>query len=573
VCWALLTAGSTAAHAQQQPVDPVRRGLDLERRGNYADAAAAYREALKQKPAEAPALFGLERSLLALDRVAEIVPDAQAAIAANPSAGAFYGVALRAWAAADRLDSVRAVAERWAGLDSTDETPYREWGDAALARHDREEARHAFLTARDRLHRPDALAGELAILLSQDQDWPKAVHEWAVALQQVPGYLGTAVNALAGAPDSVHGEMVRLLAGEPPPGARLLEADLRARWGDPLGGFQVLASSLPADRAGAAEALSGFLVQIRDQRGPGARRAQALTLAWLADRTVEPRASQLRAEAAQAFADVGDEEYARRMLGGLATDPGTVETTTAGAATALIGVLLKEGKVEDAERKLGEVKGRIASEDWLALRRGVAWGWVREGKLGRADSMVVGDSSVEGLALAGRLQLLGGELDSATTLLKLAGPYAGSRDEATQRTVLLAMLQSIEAQSLPSLGAALLEVERGDTAHGVEGLDKVAAELPADHGGAEVRLYAGRLAQAARRSGDAERLYRAAASPDARATAPAAGLALAQLLMEGNRAQEAADVLEHLILGFPDSALVPQARRLLDQARGAIPKT
>jgi predicted Zn-dependent protease len=131
----------------------------------------------------------------------------------------------------------------------------------------------------------------------------------------------------------------------------------------------------------------------------------------------------------------------------------------------------------------------------------------------------------------------------------------------------------MEAQSLPPLGAALLEVERGDTVRGVEALEKVAAELPADHGGAEVRLYAGRLAQAARRSGDAERLYRAASTPDAKATAPAAELALAQLLMEGNRAQEAADVLEHLILGFPESALVPQARRLLDQARGAIPKT
>src|SRR5262249_18316307 len=177
--------------------------------------------------------------------------------------------------------------------------------------------------------------------------------------------------------------------------------------------------------------------------------------------TLEPRASQLRAEAAQAFAEVGDEEYARRMLGGLATDSTTVESTTAGAATALIGVLLKEGKVEDAERKLAEVKGRIASEDWLARRRGVAWGWVRAGKLGRADSMVVGDSSVEGLALAGRLQLLHGELDSATTLLKLAGPYAGSREEATERTALLAMLQSIEAPSLPPLGAGLLEVERG----------------------------------------------------------------------------------------------------------------
>jgi len=569
VAW-LIAAGSLVA---QQAPDPVRRGLDLERRGNYTDAAAAYREALKQRPAEAPALFGLERALLALDRVADILPDAQAAIAANPSAGAFYGVAVRAWAAADRPDSVRAVAERWAALDSTDETPYREWGAAALARHDRQEARNAFLTARARLHRPDALAGELAVLFSQDQDWPKAVHEWGIALGKVPGYRGTAVKALAVAPDSLHAEVIRLLAAEPPPGARWLEADLRARWGDPLGGFQVLSSSLSADRASAAEALSGYLTQIRDQRGPAARRAQALTMAWLADRTVEPRQSQLRAEAAQAFADVGDEESARRMLGGLAADPGTVESTTSGAATALIGVLLNEGKVEEAERKLAEVKGRIASEDWLVLRRGVAWGWVRAGRLGRADSMVVGDSSVEGLALTGRLRLLHGELDSATTLLKLAGPYAGSREEATARTALLAMLQSIEAQSLPPLGAALLEVERGDTGRGVEALEKVAADLPPDHGGAEVRLYAGRLAQACRRSGDAERLYRAASTPDAKATAPAAGLALAQLLMEGNRAQEAADVLEHVILGFPDSALVPQARRLLDQARGAIPKT
>ena len=31
--------------------------------------------------------------------------------------------------------------------------------------------------------------------------------------------------------------------------------------------------------------------------------------------------------------------------------------------------------------------------------------------------------------------------------------------------------------------------------------------------------------------------------------------------------------LEHLILTYPQSVLVPQARRLLDQARGAVPRT
>jgi outer membrane protein assembly factor BamD (BamD/ComL family) len=50
-------------------------------------------------------------------------------------------------------------------------------------------------------------------------------------------------------------------------------------------------------------------------------------------------------------------------------------------------------------------------------------------------------------------------------------------------------------------------------------------------------------------------------------------LALAGLLVSTHRQGEAVDVLEHLILSYPQSALVPQARRKLDEARGAVPKT
>ena len=39
------------------------------------------------------------------------------------------------------------------------------------------------------------------------------------------------------------------------------------------------------------------------------------------------------------------------------------------------------------------------------------------------------------------------------------------------------------------------------------------------------------------------------------------------------RNTEAITLLEHLILTYPTSALVPQARRALDEARGAIPRT
>ena len=555
--------------AAQQAPDPARRGFELERRGNYGDAVGAYRDALKKKPNDAAALFGLERSLIALDRPADILPDARAAIAASPGTGAFYGVALRAWAASGRPDSVRAVAQQWAAVDSTDETPYREWGAAALARHDRDEARKAYQTARDRLHRPDALAGELAMVLSEEHDWAGAVREWSTAVAKVSGYRSTAVRALSPAPEEDRSKILRDFGKQTAPTARWLEADLRAQWGDPLGGYQVLSANLPNDRGRAVEAISGFLDQVRDQTGPEARRAQGLALAALADRTPGPGGSQLRLEAAQAFADAGDQAAAKRLLGGMAT----AIDLTSGAGVTLVGVLVKEGKVEDAERKLEQLKPGLVSEDWMALRRTVAWGWVRAGKLDRADSMIVADSSVEGLAVAGQLRLFHGDLDSAAILLKLAGPFAGTRDEATARTATLAMLQPIQADTLPALGAGLLAVERGDTARGVQQLEKVADGLPVDAGGAEIRLYAGRLAQSAGRTADAERLLRSAAVPDAKTTAPAAELALAQLLLDSGRAKEATEVLEQMILGFPESALVPQARRLLDQARGAVPQT
>jgi tetratricopeptide (TPR) repeat protein len=570
---ALVLAGASAARAQGAPQgDPARRAFDLERRGNYTEAAAAYREVLRLKPDDASALFGLERSLSAINKAVEIIPEARAAIARSPETGAFYGVALRAWAEAGQADSVRSTAERWAKIAPGDEAPYREWGAAALSRRDRAEARRAYLTGRRELGRGDVLAAELAAVASDDQDWSTALHEWVVAVGKVPGYRQSAVRTLGAAPEATHPDLLALLAREQGAAARRVESDLRARWGDPVGGFQTLAATLPADRAQAIEALTGFLDQLRGQSGPAARRAQGLALSALAERTPGAAGSRLRLDAAQAFADAGDPTEARRMLSGVAGDS-TAPATAADAATTLVGVLLNEGKVDEAQRKLAELRTTLPSEDWLSLRRRVAWGWVRAGKLARADSMIAGDSSVDGLALAGRLRVFHGDLNGALALLKQAGPFAGTREEATARTALLALLQPIEAESLPALGAALLAVERGDTAGGVAALEKVAGQLPKEQGGAEALLYAGRTARAAGRTGDAERLFRAADQPEARATAPAAELALAGLLLDLERPKEAADVLERMILGYPDSALIPQARRLLDEARGAVPKT
>lgn len=555
----------------QQP--GMTRAFDLERQGNYAGAADAYRAILAGKPGDVSALLGLERSLLPLNRSADILPTVRAALAVAPASSAVYGIALRAWAAADQRDSVRSMAERWARIAPTEEAPYREWGAAELGRQDRSAARAAYLRGRERLGRPDAMSAEMAQLSLVEGDYPTALREWLLAVRRLPGYRATAVSTLTQAPEAARPDLLRRLARESDLVSRRIEADLRARWGDPLGGFRVLAGVLPTDRIQAIAVLRGLLDQLRTLRSQAARRTEGMVLEAIAVRSPEVQASRIRLQAAQAYTVAGDRAAARRMLGGLADDRTTPRAVAADAATTLIGVLISEGKLDDATGRLTELRPTLSADDFDAIRRRIAVGWMRQGNLERADSAIAADSSVEGLALTGRIRLYRGDISGAVEMFKAAGPYAGDRVEATHRTTLLALLQPLERDSLPELGRALMQLDQGDTVQATAGLERVAADLPASHGGAELHLLAGRLAAATGKPEEAERLLRAAAVKEAPSTAPAAELALAELLLSGRRGAEAVEILEHLILTYPQSALAPQARRKLDEARGAVPKT
>ena len=559
-----------AGQAQQESMS---RAFELERRGNYAAAAEAYRMILASRPGDAAALLGLERALLPISRTPQILPQVRAALAASPSNPAIYAVALRAWSAAEEPDSMRAVAEQWARIAPGDESPYREWGAAALSRRDRGGAREAYTLGRERLGRGDALAGEMAQLAVADSDFATALREWLPAVRRLPGYRVTAVATLAQAPQDIRPELLRDLDRENDFTARRLKAELQIRWGDPTSGIRTLEPALPSDRSKAIEALRGLLDQLRSQRSRDALLAQGRVLEAIAARTPDVQGPRLRLEAAQAYSAAGDRDAARRMLAGLADDSSAPGSVSSGAAMTLIGVLIDEGKLDEANRRLASVRATLSAEDFADLQRRIVLGWVRAGDLARADSALAGDSTVEALALAGKIRLYRGDIPGAIERLKAAGPFAGDRADATHRTMLLALLQPIEVDSLPQLGEAMLLLEQGDSARAASGLEKVAAELPPEKGGAELRLLAGRLLAAGGKSGDAERLFRAAAVEGAGAAAPAAELALAQLLLDRGRQNEAVAQLEHLILTYPESSLVPQARRTLDQARGAVPKT
>jgi tetratricopeptide (TPR) repeat protein len=97
--WAGFALLLAAAPLGAQQGGAGRRAFELERKGNYAEAAESYRTVLAASPGDVQALFGLERTLLAMNRLGDILPQARAAVAANPRHGPVFGILLRAWSA------------------------------------------------------------------------------------------------------------------------------------------------------------------------------------------------------------------------------------------------------------------------------------------------------------------------------------------------------------------------------------------------------------------------------------------------------------------------------------------
>ena len=565
-----LGLSSAGAAAQQGERDPLSRGFDLERRGATAAAAAAYGEALAARPSDLAALLGLERVLSTMERQADILPPLRAAVAANPRSGPLWGVGVRVWTALGEPDSARAALEHWAEAAPGSDDPYRELGRALLGRRDRQGARRAYLEGRERLGRPEALAAELAELMTLEGRYTDAAREWALATRTMEGYRHTAASALASAPPAQRGAILRILqesGGE----AASTGAMLAARWGDPVGGYRMLEAALPEENSRAAVRLREFLEQVTPAESPGAWHAQALALEALAVRVSAAQAPRIRSDAARAYAEAGRPEDARRMLGDLAGDAAAPRSLQSGAATTLVGLLIDEGKFDEAEARLSDL-GTVSRTEQAVLTRRVALGWARAGELDRAESLVAGDSTVEGLAVRGRLRLFRGDVEGARQLLVAAGPFAGGREAGAERLALLALVQPIEQAKVPRLGAALLAAERGDTSAAVEGLERTAGEL-GEGGGGELLLLAGRMEVARGSPEPAERLFIAARNSRNSSAAPAALLELARMALARGRPAEAISHLETLILEYAPSALVPQARRLLDEARGAVPRS
>ncbi len=569
----LAILGAAAAPLGAQGIG---QGFELERAGRYEQAATYYLSVVRADPVSLPALLGLERVLAVINRLPELLPLARQAVEIDSRTPALQGLLLRTFVGLEQPDSAQAMAARWAAAAPRDPAPYREWALALEQSGRRDEGRRALLQGRRALG-PTALAIELAELLRRAGDWEGAAREWATAVTAEPAQVPNAASQLGDTPAGSRAQVAAALTGPAASvPARQVAAELALKWGDAAAAWTLMEGTLTPPTPGSAGALRRFADLAAAQPTPEARRVRGLALGRFADLVPAPLAARARADAARALIDAGDRAAARVMLERLGTDPAAPPDARALARAAVIEVMIEDGQLDAGGARLVAEGDRLPADERTALHLALARARIARGELARADSALGADSGLDATAMRGWIALYGGDLHRAAERFRAAGPYTGERGAATERSAMLALLQQIPRDRFPELGAALLLLARGDSAPAVEALVDASARLGGDAGWGDVRLLAGRVAA---RLGDAHEARAAAlfagvvAAGGTGAAAPAAELEWGRLLVRQGRPDEAIAHLEHLILTWPASAVVPEARREIERARGAIPRS
>ncbi len=586
---ALLLAAAPAAAAAQgataDSTDVLGRALDAEEQGRLGEAAVAYREVLRRATAGhreagaavdgdriALALLGLERCWAELGMRDSILPVVEEVLVRRRADPVARGIQLRTLAAAADDAGARRAFDEWRRAAGNDPAPWREYARLLLA-SGRALAADTLLTDAVRLlGRGGTLANEVAQLHVALGRWVPAAEAFRETVEDDPWLESAALFALQRAPTELRDSLRAVLRADPVtlPARRLL-ASLELGWGEPRRAWMSLAAVRADDSTAAAWR----------EFGERAEQADAWGVArdvWLAVLQRQPGDLEAQQRAAQAALSAGDAEGALRLArqeGG-----GNLNARTRALLPIEVAALGDLGRAEEAERRLGTDGGALDPAVREALARSLVGAWLKRGDLARARAAAAQADLADDDETAGWLALYEGDLATARRRLVRADTRRAALVDA------LGLLARTRETHAPGLGAAFLALARRDTADAARrftaladtlrdaapALLALAARLEAARvppaTGAPVAGAPPRAAVPARAVALWERLARDhPRSPEA----PEALLAWARALRDAGRPQEAIATLETLLVEYPESALLPQARRDLDRLRGQVP--
>ena len=544
-----------SARAQAQPGLPMR-ALELEQAGKWREALSAYRAALDESMTAS--ILGIERVYDQLGKRDSILPLIDSLVTKRPREPMLRTVQLRTLAYLHRDEAAAAAFERWVLIAPRDAVPYREYARLLLDAGRSASADSVLQRAQRALGGTKDITVEMAQLRAATGLWELSAQSWREAMLTSPYLDQAAVFSLFPAPDSVRAA-VRQVFRAPPlqVESRRALALLELRWSSAREGWIALRELPPSDDAAQAwtefgdeaEASGAWLI---------ARDAFAAALAHKPTRELAVRAANDALSGSDAASAVKLlEPYAA------ATDSESVRSVL----TLRVRALSALGRASDAEALITANAPRLDSLARVRLVRMAAWGWVRAGDLARARAAMgttpMGEDEDRTM---GWISLYEGDLKSARRILK--------RSSETDPDLLLALalLGRTKVDSAPAVGAAFLALARGDSADAATRLEAAAPQVP--DAGALMLNAAARIVAARHDDSTAIALWQRIVTDHALAPEAAeAELEWARSLRRHGDSAAAVQRLEHMILTYPRSALVPQARRELDLARQSVPST
>lgn len=543
-------AGARPALAQSSAA--LVRALDLESRGRPAEAAVAFRAALHSSDM-ITALLGLERAYADLGKTDSLVPIVDSIGRAHPTEALVQNVRLRTLISARKNAQANAAFREWARATPSNVAPYRDYAGLLLDAGQLAAADSVLRGAMSERGGQRGIAVMLARLNAARSAWIASARAWRAGVEEEPHQVQAAVFSLSQAPDSSRDDIRAVLAASPAQRRpREVLAGLELGWGMTSAAWTALAELRPD--TGAASAWMDF-----------AERADGME-AWLPAREAWRAALRVKCDAdvalraADASVRGGDATTALAILGDRSCPiDGSVRRRA--AAALRVQSLALAGKPDEAARALESSSALFDDNQRAALSAAIAWGWVRTGDIARARSTMGTSLEDDTTGVAGWLALYEGDLATARRALRSSG--APSRDAVSA----LALLSRTRADRSESVGRSFLLLARGDSVGAAAELERAAGDIT-DAAPLllmlAARLHAGR--------GDfmrAEPLWkRIVEGFEVSPEAAEADLNWARSLASRGDAPGARARLEHLILTYPSSALVPQARRALDQIGG-----
>ena len=545
--WLALSTAALSAQAQNQLF---QRALDLENASRYREAVAAWRSVIAAG-ATTQGILGLERVFTQLGQEDSVLPPLDSALAMNPADRALRGAQLRLLRSMGHEAQARAAFDIWRRIQPRDVAPYHDYASQLLQEGHTAAADTVLQQATTTLGSVQGLTIEIAQLRAALGLWGQAAIAWREAMAAELYIESAAIYSLmpaqAAARDSIRGVLAKVPMSAPL--KRTLGA-LELAWGAPRNAWRVLATLTASDSA----------YDSWNEFAQDAERAGA----WLVARDAlaamhkqRPNAS-IAMRAAQASISGGDAAAALPLLASAreTLQPFAIRTQVLPLQLRALSQLGRGGEAEALLANSVDIEAG-ARKSYARL---VAWAWIRGGQIEKARAALVGANGDDEDEVTAWLALYDGNLAKARPGLRR--PVEITAEAVT----VMAFLGRTHADNSRIAGRAFLALARGDSAQAAIGLERAADDLP---DAAPFLLALAARVQAARHLDPAaivlwERIVtRFAAAPEAAES----DLEWARALTRAKNNSGAIERLEHLLLTYPQSALLPQARRELESLR------